>query len=34
MVKIYVNLVKAGRRTLDDVPAPLRAAVEAALGEE
>lgn len=34
MVKIYVDLIKAGRRTLDDVPAPLREAVRKALEDE
>lgn len=33
MVKVYVNLIKAGRRTLDDVPEQLREAVRAALEE-
>lgn len=33
MINVYVSLVRAGRRTLDQVPANLRAAVEAALNE-
>jgi hypothetical protein len=28
MAKIYANLIRAGRKTLDDVPAKLRAEVE------
>ncbi len=31
MVKIYVNLIKNGLKTLDDVPSKLRLAVETAL---
>ena len=31
MVKLYVNLIKLGVKTLDDVPADLRMAVEIAL---
>ena len=34
MVKLYVNLIKAGRRTIDDVPSALREAVIAALEDE
>ena len=35
MVKVYVNLVKRGLKTLDEVPARLRAEVEAELeGDE
>lgn len=34
MVKIYVDLIKAGRRTIDDVPAPLREVVREALEKE
>ena len=33
MVKVYVNLILAGRRTLGDVPPALRGAVEEALVE-
>ena len=33
MVKVYANLVMAGRRSIDEVPSALRAAVEALLGE-
>ena len=29
MVKIYANLILAGLKTIDDVPAKLRLAVEA-----
>lgn len=32
MVAIYVRWIKAGRMTLDDVPARWREAVQAALG--
>ena len=32
MVKVYVNLVKRGLKTLDDVPEKLRAEVEEELG--
>jgi hypothetical protein len=28
MAKIYANLIRAGRKTIDDVPAKLRAEVE------
>lgn len=28
MAKIYANLIKAGRKTIDDVPDKLRAEVE------
>ena len=31
MVKVYVNLIKRGLKTLDEVPARLRAEVEAEL---
>lgn len=31
MVKVYVNLIKRGLKTLDDVPEKLRAEVEAEL---
>lgn len=31
MAKIYANLIKQGLKTIDDVPANLRAAVEALL---
>lgn len=33
MVPVYVALIRAGRRTLDQVPTNLRSAVEAALDE-
>lgn len=28
MAKIYANLIRAGRKTIDDVPVKLRAEVE------
>lgn len=31
MVKVYVNLIKKGLKTIDDVPASIRPQVEAAL---
>lgn len=34
MVKIYVELIKKGKRTLDEVPASIREAVKAALEAE
>jgi hypothetical protein len=34
MVKIYVSLIKRGLKTIDDVPAQIRAQVEAALAAE
>ncbi|MDU7245715.1 MAG: CD1375 family protein [Clostridiales bacterium] len=34
MIHIYVTLVKAGRRTLDQVPAHLREEVKKMLDEE
>ena len=34
MAKIYVALIRKGLKTLDDVPARLRAAVEALLEED
>lgn len=34
MIKIYVNLIKKGLKTLDDVPQRLRLAVENALNDE
>lgn len=34
MVKIYVDLIKKGLRTIDDVPAKWREAVRAALEAE
>lgn len=34
MAKIYAELVRKGLRTLDSVPARLRAQVEKILGEE
>nr|DAH29599.1 MAG TPA: hypothetical protein [Caudoviricetes sp.]DAK02354.1 MAG TPA: hypothetical protein [Caudoviricetes sp.] len=33
MVKLYAKLIQAGLKTLDDVPARLRAAVEKELEE-
>lgn len=33
LVRTWVRLIKAGRKTLEDVPANLRDAVEAALAE-
>lgn len=33
MVQLYVTLIKAGRKSLDEVPEKYRAAVGAALGE-
>lgn len=33
MAKIYFNLIINGRKTIDDVPAKLRAEVEALLEE-
>lgn len=32
MAKIYADLIRKGRKTLEDVPANLRAEVEALLG--
>lgn len=34
MVKIYADLIRKGRKTIDDVPAKLREAVEAILDGE
>lgn len=34
MVKIYAALIRKGLKTIDDVPARLRTAVEALLAEE
>lgn len=34
MAKIYAALIRKGLKTLDDVPARLRAAVEALLEED
>lgn len=34
MVDLYVKLIKAGRKTLEDVPEKLRDAVKKALEEE
>lgn len=34
MAKIYANLIKKGLKTLEDVPANLRKAVEQLLGAE
>jgi len=34
MVKIYVDLINRGLKTIDDVPARWREAVKAALGVE
>ena len=33
MAKIYANLIKKGLKTIDDVPANLKAAVETILAE-
>lgn len=33
MVKIYVELIRKGKRTIDQVPEKIRAAVKAALEE-
>lgn len=33
MAKIYASLIKKGEKTIDQVPAGLRAAVEALLAE-
>lgn len=33
MAKVYADLIRKGLKTLDDVPARLRAAVEALLTE-
>lgn len=34
MAKIYAELIRKGRKTLDDVPSKLRAEVEALLEED
>lgn len=34
MIKIYVNLIKKGLKTIDDVPALLREQVQKLLDEE
>lgn len=34
MAKIYVQLIRKGLKTIDDVPAKLRAEVERILNEE
>lgn len=34
MVKIYVNLIRKGRKTINDVPDELRAEVQALLDSE
>jgi hypothetical protein len=34
MIELYVKLIQAGKRTIDQVPAEIREAVKAALGEE
>ena len=34
MVKIYVSLIKKGRKTIDDVPEEIRAEVQALLDAE
>lgn len=34
MAKIYANLIRKGLKTIDDVPAKLRADVEAILAED
>lgn len=33
LVRTWVRLIRAGRKTIDDVPSKLRQAVEDALGE-
>ena len=33
MAKIYAELIRKGKKTIDDVPARIRAAVEAILKE-
>lgn len=33
MEKIYAELIRKGKKTIDDVPARIRAAVEALLAE-
>lgn len=33
MAKVYADLIRKGLKTIDDVPAKLRADVEALLGE-
>lgn len=33
MAKVYADLIKKGRKTIEDVPENLREAVEALLGE-
>jgi len=32
MIKIYVQLIEAGRRTIEEVPEAIRAEVQAAIG--
>lgn len=34
MEKVYAELIRKGKKTIDDVPAPLRAAVLAILQEK
>ena len=34
MAKVYANLIKNGIKTIDDVPAKLKEAVQALLDEE
>ena len=34
MIKIYVELIKKGKRTIDQVPASIREAVKSALEAE
>ena len=33
LAKVYADLIRKGLKTIDDVPAPLRADVEAILAE-
>lgn len=33
MIQLYVTLIKAGRKTIDEIPEKYRDAVSAALGE-
>ena len=34
MAKIYANLIRKGKKTINDVPPELRAAIEALLTED
>lgn len=34
MAKVYADLIRKGKKTIDDVPANLRAEVEALLAED